>query len=121
MIIRQRQEALLALVRRDGFCDSESAARALNVSVQTIKRDFLQLEQLGQLRRVRGGATLPEVPAQRIERPEKPAQPDGSAIDWYNPAIAPFRLLGFPFFERDGLYRRYPLRLRLPLPAGTEA
>ena len=121
MIIRQRQEALLALVRRDGFCDSESAARALNVSVQTIKRDFLQLEQLGQLRRVRGGATLPEVPAQPDERPEKPAQPDGPAIDWYNPAIAPFRLLGFPFFERDGLYRRYPLRLRLPLPAGTEA
>ena len=40
MIIRQRQEALLALVRRDGFCDSESAARALHVSVQTIKRDF---------------------------------------------------------------------------------
>ena len=57
MIIKQRQEALLSLLRRDGFCDSESAARTLNVSVQTIKRDFLQLEQLGQLRRVRGGAT----------------------------------------------------------------
>ncbi len=120
MIIKQRQEALLTLLRRDGFCDSESAARALNVSAQTIKRDFLQLEQLGQLRRVRGGATLPEAPA-RDERPAKPAQPDGPAIDWYNPTIAPFRLLGFPFFERDGLYRRYPLRLRYPLPAGTEA
>ena len=30
-------------------------------------------------------------------------------IDWYSPDEAPFRLLGFKWFEKDGIYRRLPV------------
>jgi len=41
-------------------------------------------------------------------------------IRWYNPALPPFVLEGFPFFAKDGMYRRMPLNPEWTLPEGVE-
>ena len=41
--------------------------------------------------------------------------------DWFSPTEAPFLLCGFPFFEKDGVYRRAPLNPEAPLPRGVES
>ncbi len=53
--------------------------------------------------------------------PPKKAGPEVPDCDWFSPAEPPFRLCGFPFFEKDGIYRRAPLEPEAPLPAGVEA
>lgn len=54
-----RQQSLVERVKREGSCSVESLATAFDVTPQTIRRDILQLEQLGLLRRYHGGVTLP--------------------------------------------------------------
>ena len=49
----------------------------------------------------------------------RPAPTDGMV--WHSPAEAPFRLAGFPWFERDRLYRRLPHKAVPPLPAAVDA
>ena len=41
-------------------------------------------------------------------------------LAWYAPTKAPFKLCGFPFWETDGIYRRFPLNPPEPLPEGVE-
>lgn len=57
--LNPRQQALVERVKREGSCSVDSLATAFDVTPQTIRRDILQLEQVGQLRRYHGGATLP--------------------------------------------------------------
>jgi DeoR family fructose operon transcriptional repressor len=52
----QRLDALRAVLARDGSLQLAEAAVALGVSEMTVRRDLVALEQLGEARRVRGGA-----------------------------------------------------------------
>lgn len=37
-------------------------------------------------------------------------------MQWFNPQSEPFRLYGFPFYDRERVYRRMPLSQKLNLP-----
>lgn len=52
----ERREHLRGALERDGIIRLESAARELHVSAMTVRRDLLDMEIAGLLRRVRGGA-----------------------------------------------------------------
>jgi len=54
-------------------------------------------------------------PNMRVSRPET------DEIVWHDPRKVPFRLLGFKWFEQDGLYRRLPVRPNHPIPAPLDA
>ncbi|WP_436498783.1 substrate-binding domain-containing protein [Actinokineospora sp. HUAS TT18] len=55
----RRHQAILLAVRRDGGARATDLAADLGVSTITIRRDLAELEQLGRLTRVHGGAVLP--------------------------------------------------------------
>lgn len=52
----ERQQALVRTVRTTGRVDAAVAASQFDVSTETIRKDLIDLERLGLLRRVRGGA-----------------------------------------------------------------
>lgn len=56
--LNPRQQAVVERVQREGNCSVDSLALAFDVTPQTIRRDILQLEQLGLLRRYHGGVAL---------------------------------------------------------------
>lgn len=79
MLTQQRKRLLLDLLRRDGRVVAKEAARQLDLSEDTIRRDLRELARDGLLQRVHGGA-LPASPAvkdlearQAISMPEKAA------------------------------------------------
>lgn len=55
-----RRSRLKELLQADGSLDLATAADDLNVSEMTIRRDLVELERLGVVRRVRGGAVAVE-------------------------------------------------------------
>ncbi|WP_347556649.1 DeoR/GlpR family DNA-binding transcription regulator [Robbsia sp. KACC 23696] len=57
--LHPRQQALLELLKRDGFVTVDELARVLGVTHQTIRRDVNQLATQNLLRRHHGGASLP--------------------------------------------------------------
>jgi DeoR family fructose operon transcriptional repressor len=54
-----RREFLLTTLREDGGIRMEAAAEQLGVSIMTVRRDLDELEAVGLVRRVRGGAIPP--------------------------------------------------------------
>jgi DeoR/GlpR family transcriptional regulator of sugar metabolism len=56
MWIHQRHEQILALLKQHERLTTEAFAESLGVSKETIRRDLIDLEQVGKLRRVHGGA-----------------------------------------------------------------
>ncbi|WP_230986582.1 SGNH/GDSL hydrolase family protein [Cohnella fermenti] len=47
--------------------------------------------------------------ALKAERGNKePEEGKGAAIQWHDPRKPPFQIVGFPWFDREGLYRRLP-------------
>ncbi len=42
-------------------------------------------------------------------------------IEWRSPMEPPFRLVGFPWIARDGIYRRMPLKPSHPIPEAVDA
>ncbi len=52
----QRQQELVRIVRSAGRVDAAIAAEQFQVSTETIRKDLIELERLGLLRRVHGGA-----------------------------------------------------------------
>ena len=66
--MRDRKEHILGHLRTHGFSTPEELAQLLEVSSITIRRDLIELEKSGQLRRVHGGAIPQEnVTAQHIK------------------------------------------------------
>ena len=60
MHLSERQEAILQLVRQNGgTLSSTELTRNFNVSVQTIRKDLNDLSDLGLVKRIHGGVTLP--------------------------------------------------------------
>ena len=56
MRIQQRRDYIIQKVTQDGFASIAEAARYLDVSIETVRRDINQLDQEGLIRKVRGGA-----------------------------------------------------------------
>ncbi len=54
-----RQRAIVTVVRERGFASFEELATRLSVTTQTIRRDVVDLEAAGLVRRYHGGAGLP--------------------------------------------------------------
>lgn len=63
MIEREREETILRVLRTDRFASVHDFVRFTKASEATIRRDLTRMEEKGQLRRVRGGAELPENPS----------------------------------------------------------
>ncbi len=57
--ISSRQNAIIEVVRHQGFASIEYMAEEFGVSAQTIRRDVIQLSRRNRLQRYHGGAGLP--------------------------------------------------------------
>ena len=44
-----------------------------------------------------------------------------AGLEWHSPGEPPFRLAGFPWFERDRVYRRLPLKPQWPIRPEVDA
>lgn len=58
MLVAQRHNVILALVREQGGVSVADLASRLEVSESTIRRDLNELDRLGRLQRVRGGGAV---------------------------------------------------------------
>ena len=56
MFAKERQDQILSMIKKDGAVMTSKLVEIFGVSIETIRRDFLQLEKQGQLLRVHGGA-----------------------------------------------------------------
>ena len=59
MFANKRQSEILSLLRADGTVSAADLAARFGVSIETVRRDLLRLEQAGHIQRVHGGAVLP--------------------------------------------------------------
>ena len=69
MLKKERQRKILEIVERSGKVEVEQLARALAVSVMTIRRDLTELDELDYIERVHGGALLLRHTSEREELP----------------------------------------------------
>ncbi|MDO5025227.1 MAG: DeoR/GlpR family DNA-binding transcription regulator [Trueperella sp.] len=60
MLAETRREKIVQLVKSQGELSTEELARAVEVSVETVRRDLLTLDKLGEIERVHGGAVAPQ-------------------------------------------------------------
>lgn len=60
MLIVERQQRVLDILRQQRTAELEALAEAVGVSVSTVRRDLESLEQRGLVRRTHGGAVLQE-------------------------------------------------------------
>lgn len=58
MLAKERQDKIRAILQRDGAVTTSALMEEFQVSIETVRRDFLQMEQKGLLTRVHGGAVL---------------------------------------------------------------
>ncbi len=56
MYAAERQQRILSIARADSRVEVNALAEVLGVTAETVRRDLTQLERLGHLRRVHGGA-----------------------------------------------------------------
>jgi len=56
----ERLQRIRTAINTFGKLTIENAAKELDVSTETIRRDFKEMEVLGELKRIRGGAILPD-------------------------------------------------------------
>lgn len=119
MVTEERHLKILRSLRNKGFVEVNALADELKVSAETIRRDLSTLEALGELKRVRGGASLLDGKAPNPAEKQNDT-PKESDYNWYSPGIAPFKLCGFPFYKKDGVYRRFPLNPKEPLSPAVE-
>lgn len=58
MLLDQRRHSILQIIEQEGFVDLRRLADQLAASESTVRRDLEFLEKLGQVRRLRGGASF---------------------------------------------------------------
>lgn len=64
MLIEERMNKIMELIKKNESVKIEKLAEELQVSKDTIRRDLIQLENMGKVKRTHGGAVLaPAVPA----------------------------------------------------------
>lgn len=59
MFANERQQKILTMLKVNGAVTTAELIEAFDVSIETVRRDLLQLERSGQLQRVHGGAVIP--------------------------------------------------------------
>ena len=59
MFANERQQKILSLLKANGAVTTAELIDTFAVSIETVRRDLLQLERNGQLQRVHGGAVIP--------------------------------------------------------------
>ena len=59
MFANERHQKILSLLKRNGAVTTAELIEVFGVSIETVRRDLLQLERSGQLQRVHGGAIVP--------------------------------------------------------------
>lgn len=59
MFANERQQKILAMLKSNGAVTTTALIETFAVSIETVRRDLLQLERSGQLQRVHGGAVIP--------------------------------------------------------------
>jgi len=80
MSVTTRQHEIQNLVRAHGTVHIHDLAALFHASLDTIRRDLRQLEREGHLRRIHGGAILPNVAPETYEERAKELQPERMAI-----------------------------------------
>ena len=79
MLAPTRHEAILGTLKHHGTVATAELAERLGVSVDTVRRDLLELETAGQLKRVHGGAVRPAPgPRRFVDRVKE--EPGGKAV-----------------------------------------
>lgn len=88
MFIEERHQAILELLEKQNKVILTELAANLNVSIDTIRRDLIVLEEHGLLKRTRGGA----IPAQKVsvKQPRNYTVREIKQIDPFYDAIARF-------------------------------
>ena len=61
IVLDERENEIVALVKQHGFISIDDLAELLSVSPGVVRKELAVLEKAGQLVRSRGGATLPNV------------------------------------------------------------
>ncbi len=56
MLVDQRRDEILQLIERQGFVSLQELVERLGASESTVRRDLEHLDEIGQVRRTRGGA-----------------------------------------------------------------
>lgn len=82
MLIVERQEKVIEILRRQKTCQLEDLARELDVSASTIRRDLEQLEARGLVERTHGGAIY-----RGDRRPETPTGPSVALAERMNEQV----------------------------------
>jgi DeoR/GlpR family transcriptional regulator of sugar metabolism len=59
LLANERQQKILTMLKTSGAVTTAELIDAFDVSIETVRRDLLQLERSGQLQRVHGGAVIP--------------------------------------------------------------
>lgn len=59
MFANERQQTILSMLKTNGAVTTGELIETFGVSIETVRRDLLQLERGGQLQRVHGGAVIP--------------------------------------------------------------
>jgi DeoR family fructose operon transcriptional repressor len=77
----ERRTRLTAILERDGSIRLDDAAVELDVSSMTVRRDLADLEQLGLVRRVRGGAIPTLRPRTFTERSATGVREKGAIVE----------------------------------------
>jgi len=71
MLAKERQDLICALVKKDGAVTTGALVARFGVSVETIRRDLLELERAGRLTRVHGGAVAAGDMQPLLELPQR--------------------------------------------------
>ena len=102
----QRRAELLSVLNADNALRASELASQLGVSVMTIRRDLAELQRQGLIRRVHGGAVLPQTPV---------AVPSGSSVTGKIALLVPSLDFYWPSVARgaEAAARRRGLRLLL--------
>lgn len=124
MIAEERRNRIFEILDEKGYVEVAELANFLDFSEETVRRDLKELEAAGKLQRTHGGAMkvadMPAIEVKSLVEEKVASENEYEDIAWYAPTRAPFRLCGFPFYETDGVYRRYPLNPPKNLPENVE-
>lgn len=75
----ERQREMLRYLSEVKFAKVEQLSDLFHVSIETIRRDLLELEKDSSVKRIRGGATYSSFRAKELEFQKNGKQPAGKA------------------------------------------
>ena len=81
MLAEERFSLIMEQLNRKRTVTVQELCEALNTSESTIRRDLTELDRLGKLNKVHGGATLPDKESQAVEQKRSIAQAAAKLIN----------------------------------------